>query len=59
GRARLKLEIVGDTAQISQESSAAGPIRRRGGRLVFAGELPSDWDSASAVQKMRTQRLKR
>jgi bifunctional DNA-binding transcriptional regulator/antitoxin component of YhaV-PrlF toxin-antitoxin module len=59
GRARLKLEIVGEMAQLSREGNAAGPLRRRGGRLVFAGELPSDWDSGEAVQKMRAQRLKR
>lgn len=46
-------------AQLSREGNAAGPVRRRGGRLVFAGELPADWDSGEAVQKMRAQRLKR
>ena len=30
-----------------------------GGRLVFAGAVPAGWDSGAAVQKMRTQRLKR
>lgn len=59
GRARLKVEVVGEMAQLSRESAAAGPVRRRGGRLVFAGALPSDWDSAKAVNKMRSQRLKR
>lgn len=59
GRARLKVEVVGETAQLSCESNTAGPVRRRGGRLVFAGELPSDWQSGEAVQKMRAQRLKR
>jgi hypothetical protein len=59
GRARLKVEVLGEVAQISRESKAAGPVRRRGGRLVFAGALPSDWDSAEAVGKMRSQRLKR
>lgn len=59
GRARLKVEVVGETAQLSRESSAAGPVRRRGGRLVFAGAVPAGWDSGAAVQKMRAQRLKR
>jgi AbrB family looped-hinge helix DNA binding protein len=59
GRARLKLEMVGETAQLSREAGTTGPVRRRGGRLVFAGELPSDWQSGQAVQKMRAQRLKR
>ena len=59
GRARLKVEVVGEIAQLSRENTATGPVRRRGGRLVFAGALPSDWDSAEAVGKMRSQRLKR
>ena len=59
GRARLNVEVVGETAQLSLKSGEAGPVRRRGGRLVFAGELPAEWDSGTAVQKMRAQRLKR
>lgn len=59
GRARLKVEVVGEMAQLSRESSAVGPVRRRGGRLVFAGALPAEWDSAEAVHKTRVQRLKR
>ena len=59
GRARLKLEVVGETAQLSRESGPSGPVRRRGGRLVFAGAVPAVWDSGAAVKKMRTERLKR
>jgi AbrB family looped-hinge helix DNA binding protein len=59
GRARLKLEVVGETVQLSRQGGTTGPVRRRGGRLVFAGALPSDWQSGEAVQKMRAQRLKR
>ena len=58
GRTRLKLEVVGDVAQLSRAATGAGPVKRRGQRLVFAGSLPDDWDSASAVNRMRTQRLK-
>ena len=59
GRARLNVEVVGEMAQLSLQSGEAGPVRRRGGRLVFAGELPAGWDSGAAVQEMRVQRLKR
>lgn len=59
GRARLKVEVVGETAQISREGGAAGPVQRSKGRLVFAGALPSEWDSGAAVQRARAQRLKR
>ena len=58
GRTRLKLEVVGDVAQLSRAATGAGPVKRRGRRLVFAGMLPDDWDSASAVERMRTRRLK-
>jgi AbrB family looped-hinge helix DNA binding protein len=59
GRTRLKLEVVGDVAQISREAGAAGPVKRKGQRLVFAGSLPDDWDSGAAVGRMRAQRIKR
>ncbi len=59
GRTLLKVEVVGDTAQLTREGAAAGPVQRSKGRLVFAGALPAEWDSGLAVQKMRTQRLKR
>jgi AbrB family looped-hinge helix DNA binding protein len=59
GRARLNLEVVGETAQLSLQSGAAGPVQRSKGRLVFAGALPAEWDSGAAVQKMRAQRSKR
>jgi len=59
GRTRLKLEVVGDVAQLSRAAEGAGPVKRRGRRLIFAGSLPDDWDSGAAVGRMRVQRLKR
>ncbi len=59
GRTRLKVDIVGDVARLSREPGISGPVKREGGRLVYAGPLPETWSSGEAVTKMRAQRIKR
>jgi len=56
GRARVRLEIVGDHAEISLATSPAGTARRQNGRLVHAAPLPADWDSGDAVLQARERR---
>ena len=56
GRAKVKLEVVGDRAEISLASSFSGETRRQNGRLVHAAPLPADWDSGDAIQQARDRR---
>ena len=59
GRTRLKMDIVGDVARLSRETEVSGPVKREGGRLVYAGPLPEVWNSGEALSRMRAQRIKR
>ena len=57
GRAKVRLEVVGDRAEISLASSSpCGETRRQNGRLVHAAPLPADWDSGDAIQQARDRR---
>ena len=53
GRTLLRLEVVGGVAHLSRAATGAGPARREGGRLVFAGSLPENWDCVAAVAASR------
>jgi bifunctional DNA-binding transcriptional regulator/antitoxin component of YhaV-PrlF toxin-antitoxin module len=59
GRMTVAVEVVGGVAQISPPPPPSGPIKRKGGRLVYAGTLPRDWDSGEAVSRMREGRTRR
>ncbi len=59
GRSRLKLEVIGDKAELSLDAAPAGAARREGGRLVYTGPLPEGWDSGEAVTRMRARRGRR
>jgi AbrB family looped-hinge helix DNA binding protein len=59
GRTRLKVDIVGNVAKLSCETEVTGPVKREGGRLVYAGPVPEGWNSGEAVSKMRAGRIKR
>jgi bifunctional DNA-binding transcriptional regulator/antitoxin component of YhaV-PrlF toxin-antitoxin module len=56
GRAKVRLELVGDHAEISLATTPAGTARRQNGRLVHAAPLPADWDSGDAVLQARERR---
>jgi bifunctional DNA-binding transcriptional regulator/antitoxin component of YhaV-PrlF toxin-antitoxin module len=56
GRAKVRVEVVGDRAEISLASSPSGETRRQNGRLVHAAPLPADWDSGDAIQQARDRR---
>ncbi len=53
GRMNVSIEVVSGTAQISTLERRSGQVARRRGRTVYAGSLPSDWDSGEAVSRMR------
>jgi bifunctional DNA-binding transcriptional regulator/antitoxin component of YhaV-PrlF toxin-antitoxin module len=57
GRARVILEVFGGRTQITLVEPPASPSTRKGGRLVFSGSVPEEWDSGEAVSRMRRQRL--
>jgi bifunctional DNA-binding transcriptional regulator/antitoxin component of YhaV-PrlF toxin-antitoxin module len=59
GRMTVSVEVVGGTAQISAPPSPGGPVKRKGGRMVYAGALPRDWDSGEAVSRVRQGRTRR
>ena len=51
GRATLQAEVVDGAVQIGLPE-AAGPLQRRGKRLVYGGKLPEGWDSGEALRKI-------
>ncbi len=59
GRVSVTVEVVAGTAQISAPVLPTGPVTRRRGRTVYAGPLPSDWDSGEAVSRMRERRTRK
>lgn len=59
GRASVTIEVVSGVAQISALERRSGQVARRRGRTVYAGPLPSDWDSGEAVSRMRERRIRK
>jgi bifunctional DNA-binding transcriptional regulator/antitoxin component of YhaV-PrlF toxin-antitoxin module len=59
GRMAVSVEVVGHAAYITAPESSSGAVARRRGRLVYAGDLPKDWESGEAVLRMRERRLRR
>lgn len=57
GRSQVILEVFGGKTQISVAEPPSSPSKRKGGRLVFSGPVPEEWDSGEAVSRMRRQRL--
>lgn len=58
GRVNVSVEVVAGTAQIYVPADRSGGVTRRRGRTVYAGPLPSDWDSGEAVSRMRERRVR-
>jgi AbrB family looped-hinge helix DNA binding protein len=56
GRTSVTIEIVSGTVQIAVIDRRNGPVTRRGGRTVYAGPLPPEWDSGEAISRMRERR---
>ncbi len=59
GRTSVNVEVVAGSAQISPLETPAGPVARHRGRMVYTGQLPSDWDSGEAVFRMRERRIRK
>lgn len=59
GPGSVNIEIVSGTAQISVVEHRRGTIARRGGRTVYIGPLPADWDSGAAVVRMREKSIRK
>ena len=59
GRTTVHIEVVSGAAQISALDSRPGAVARRGGRAVYTGPLPADWDTGEAVSRMRERRLRK
>lgn len=58
GRMSVQVEVVGGSAQISAPPVRGGAMERRGKRSVYAGPVPSDWDSGAAVLEIRERRIR-
>ena len=59
GRTIVNVEVVGHVAQITAPEKKSIEVIRKGGRLVYGGPLPENWDSGEAVLKMRERRHQR
>lgn len=59
GRMSVNVEVVSGIAQISTPEQGSAPVARRRGRTVYAGALPADWESGSAVSRLRDRRLRK
>ena len=59
GRTAVNVEVVGQAVRLTVPELPSGPVARKGGRLVYAGQLPENWDSGEAVLKLRERRLRR
>jgi bifunctional DNA-binding transcriptional regulator/antitoxin component of YhaV-PrlF toxin-antitoxin module len=59
GRAALTLELVGEKAELAAATSRRSEVKRKGGRTIYSGPIPEDWDSGAAVLEMRQRRLHR
>lgn len=59
GASKLRVDVIGDRAEISLAAGVPAPTRREGGRLVFSGPLPPEWDSGEAVLAVRAGRAVR
>lgn len=59
GPGSVNIEVVSGTVQISAIERRRGTIARRGGRTVYIGPLPADWDSGQAVVRMREKRMRK
>jgi AbrB family looped-hinge helix DNA binding protein len=59
GRATVSVEVVGQSVHITPPEQRSGPVLRKRGRVVYAGQLPKGWHSGEAVIEMRERRLRR
>ncbi len=59
GRMSVNVEVVDNAVRLSVPEPANRAVSRKGGRLVYTGLLPTDWDSGEAVLRMRKRRLQR
>ena len=59
GRATVSVEVVGRSVHITPPEQSSGPVSRKRGRIVYAGQLPKGWHSGEAVIEMRERRLRR
>lgn len=59
GASKLRVDVIGDRAEISLAAGVPAPTRKQGGRLVFTGPLPEEWDSGAAVLAVRAGRVAR
>lgn len=58
GRTAVEVEVVDNAARITAPDSLTTGMKRKRGRLVYAGPLPGKWDSGEAVLRMRERRLR-
>lgn len=59
GRTTVSVEVVGQSVHITTPEQRSGPVSRKRGRIVYAGQLPKGWHSGEAVLEMRERRLRR
>ncbi len=59
GRMTVNVEVVNNAVRISAPEPSSGTTSRNRGRLVYAGPVPTDWDSGEAILQMRERRLRR
>ena len=59
GRTTVSIEVVAGTAQISAANRPSAAVTRRGGRTVYSGPLPEDWESGEAVLRIRERKVRR
>jgi len=59
GRTSVVIEMVGDKAEMAVTSPPSKELSRKGGRVVYAGPLPEDWNSGDAVRELRNKRSRR
>lgn len=55
-RTPLRLEVVGDKAELSVLMPERSEVKRKSGRTVYAGQLPEQWDSGEVILEMRAKR---
>lgn len=58
-RTELKIAVVGNHAEISLAASPSRSSGQAGGRMVYTGALPPEWDSGETITRMRAMRATR
>jgi hypothetical protein len=51
GRAKITGEVVGRSVHLTPPEQRSGPVSRKRGRIVYAGQLPKGWHSGERSSK--------